>query len=251
MSLPVDLFVGIATAIYTVVGAVIGVRLLRLAHRMRGFPELALGLGECLLAGLVPPLFAVVQLAGNETAVRAASFGGHLAYTLGSAVMILFTWRVFRERELWARLLALAMVTAIVAAGALAMSRAFLVPEIAALREPQTAGFVLMEWISVVGFLWTALEAFHLHARLRKQAALGLADPVVVNRILLWGAVGIAGLLAAGAPLWAVSTGHNTMVHNPTRLLCALGTLVSSFFIQLAFLPPQRYLRWVRAGRSS
>jgi hypothetical protein len=244
-----DLFVGIATAIYVVVGTVIGVRLLLLAQRTRGFPELALGLGEVLLAGFVPPLFAIVQLAEDDAWIRAASFGGHLCYTLGSAVMILFTWRVFRERELWSRVLALAMVAVLVAAGAMAMSRAFLVPEIAALREPQTAGFVLMEWISVAGFLWTAIEAFRLWARLRKQAALGLVDPVVVNRILLWGFVGLAGLLAAGAPLWAVHTGHNTMFHAPTRLLCAIGTLVSSVFIQLAFLPTQRYLRWVRAGR--
>jgi hypothetical protein len=244
-----DLFVGIATAIYVVVGTVIGARLLLLARRTRGFPELALGCGEILLAGFVPPLFVIVQLAQDDAWVRAASFAGHLCYTIGSAVMILFTWRVFRERELWARVLTFAMVAGLVAAGSLAMSRAFVVPEIAALREPQTAGFVLMEWISVAGFGWTAVEAFRLWTRLRKQAALGLADPVVVNRILLWGCVGLAGLLAAGAPLWAVHTGHHTMVHGPTRLLCAFGTLVSSVFIQLAFLPPQRYVRWVRAGR--
>jgi hypothetical protein len=244
-----DLFVGLATAVYVVVGTAIGIRLLLLAHRTRGFPEMALGLGEVLLAGFVPPCFAIIQLAENDALIRAASFAGHFCYTLGSAVMILFTWRVFREHEVWARVLALGMVGGLVFAGATAMSRAFLVPEIAALREPQTAGFVLMEWISVAGFGWTALEAFRLWARLRKQAALDLADPVVVNRILLWGCVGLAGLLAAGAPLWAVANGHQTMVHAPTRLLCAVGTLISSVFIQLAFLPPQRYLRWVRAGR--
>jgi hypothetical protein len=244
-----DLFVGLATAVYVVVGTVIGVRLLLLAQRTRGFPELALGLGEVLLAGFVPPLFAIIQLSEDDTWIRGASFAGHLCYTLGSAVMVLFTWRVFRERELWARVFALAMVAGLAAAGAVAMSRAFLVPDIAALREPQTAGFVLMEWITVAGFLWTAIEAFRLWSRLRKQAALDLADPVVVNRILLWALVGVSGLLAAGAPLWAVANGHHTMVHAPTRLACAIGTLLSSVCIQLAFLPPQRYLRWVRAGR--
>jgi hypothetical protein len=249
--MPVDLFLAIATSIYVVVGTVVGVRLLRLARRTRGFPELALGLGEVLLAGAVPPLFTIVQLAESDGFVRGASAVGHLVYTIGSAVMVLFTWRVFRPHAGWARGLTVAMVAVLGAAGAHATARAFLVPELAALREPQTVGFLLMEWVSLGGFVWTAVEAFHLHARMRRQAALGLVDPVVANRILLWGCVGLAGILAAGAPIVASLLGLSTMTHAPTRLLCAMGTLVSSVFIQLAILPPHGYLRWVRSGSAS
>jgi len=42
--------------------------------------------------------------------------------------------------------------------------------------------------------------------------------------------------------------GLSAMEHTPTRLVCALGTLASSVCIQLAFQPPQAYLRWVRSG---
>src|SRR5512134_1720103 len=185
-ALPVDLFVLASTLVYVVVGWIIGVRLLRLARRTGGLPELTLGLGECLLAGAVPPFFVIVQVASQaEALVRAASFAGHLAYTLGCAVMILFTWRVFRPDAGWARALALAMIAALGVGGVLGMARPFLVPDAAALREPQTVAFLLMEWVSVAGFLWTAAEAFHHHGRLRRRAALGLADPVVVNRMLL------------------------------------------------------------------
>src|SRR5262249_40159514 len=150
-----DLGLVIATLIYVVVGGVIGVRLLRLYRRTRGFPELALGLGECLLAAAVPPLFAVVQVVPSESVVRAAIFAGHLAYTAGCAVMILFPWRVFRPGDGWARALAVLLVAALAGAGLLGMARAFLPADLAALRDPQTPAFVLMEWISVLGFLWT------------------------------------------------------------------------------------------------
>lgn len=244
---PLDLFVLVATFVYVAVGWVVGVRLLRLARRTRGLPELSLGLGECLLAGAVPPLFVMPQvLSEPEALVRAASLLGHLAYTVGCAVMVLFTWRVFRPDEGWARALVLGAVGVLGAAGALGMARAFLAPSAAELRDPQTAAFLLMEWVSVVGFVWTAVEAFRHHGRLRRQRALGLADPLVVNRVLLWGLVGLGGVAAAGAPVLAGLLGVNVATHAPTRLVCALGTLASSAFVQLAFLPPAGYLRWVR-----
>jgi hypothetical protein len=247
--LPVDLVVLAATLVYVVVGWIVGVRLLRLARRTRGLPELTLGLGECLLAGAVPPFFVIVSVLPEAgPLVRAASFAGHLAYTLGCAVMILFTWRVFRPDAAWARALGPAMIGTLFVGGVLGMARALLVPDATALREPQTSAFLLMEWVSVAGFLWTAVEAFQHHGRLRRQAALGLADAVLVNRMLLWGLVGVGGVLAAGAPVVAALCGVSAADHVPTRLACAFGTLASSICIQLAFVPPKGYLRWVRSG---
>ena len=71
MGLSLDLFALAAISTYSLVGWVIGVRLLRLARRTRGFPETALGAGECLLAGLVPPLFIVAQAASEKAASEA------------------------------------------------------------------------------------------------------------------------------------------------------------------------------------
>jgi hypothetical protein len=247
--LPVDLVVLVATLVYVVVGWIVGVRLLRLARRTRGLPELTLGLGECLLAGAVPPFFVIVQAVPEAGAlVRAAAFAGHLAYTLGCAVMIVFTWRVFRPDATWARALGPVMIGILLFGGVLGMARALLVADATELREPQTSAFLLMEWVSVAGFLWTTVEAFQHHGRLRRQAALGLADPVLVNRMLLWALVGVAGVLAAGAPVVAALCGLSAADHVPTRLACASGTLASSVFIQLAFVPPKGYLRWVRSG---
>jgi hypothetical protein len=249
MGLPLDLFVLVATVVYVVVGLAVGVRLLRLARRTRGFPELVLGLGECLLAGVVPPFFTVVQVApGPEWLLRGADFVGQLAYTIGCAVMILFTWRVFRPGEGWARVLVYAALAVLGLGGGLGMSRSFLASDPAELRTVQTFAFLVMEWISLVGFFWTAGEAFLHHARLRKQWKLGLTDVVVVNRMFLWAIVGVGGVVAAGGPVAVSLAGIEMATHPPTRLLCAFATLASSVAIQLAILPPAAYLRWVRSA---
>jgi len=248
MGLPVDLIVLVTTAAYVVVGLVVGVRLLRLARRTRGFPELVLGLAETLLAGVVPPMFIVTQAVSVPGVVRASAFLGHLAYTAGCAVMILFTWRVFRPSEGWARVLVHLSLAVLCLGGLLQMAHAFLAPGITELRDPQTTGFLVMEWVSLAGFVWTALEAFAYHAQMRKRRALGLVDPVVANRILLWAVVGLGGIVAAGAPVTASLFGLSVATNVPSRLVCAFATVVSSVAIQLAFLPPAFYLRWLRGS---
>jgi hypothetical protein len=248
MGLSLDWFALAAISTYSLVGWVIGVRLLRLARRTRGFPETALGVGECLLAGLVPPLFIVAQASSEPAVIRSAHFLAQLAYTVGSAVLILFTWRVFRPGEAWARAGVYAALLALGMGGGLNLARSVMVDDAAELRAIQTLAFVAMEWISLVGFFWTTAEALHHHRRLRKQAALGLTDPVVANRMLLWAVVGIGGIAAAGAPVLAALSGMDAATHVPTRLVSACAALVSSAAIQLAFLPPAAYLRWVRGG---
>ena len=247
MSLPLDLFVLVTTVAYVAVGLVVGVRLLRLARRTGGFPELVLGLAESLLAGVVPPMFIVTQVvSGPEALVRCSAFVGHLAYTVGCAVMIVFTWHVFRPTETWARALLYASLAVLGIGGGIQMANAFFAPGVAELRDPQTTAFLMMEWVSLAGFVWTAIEAFAYHARLRKRRSLGQVDPVGVNRILLWGVVGLGGIVAAGAPVSASLLGLNVSTNVATRLVCAFATVISSVAIQLAFLPPTSYLRWVR-----
>ena len=51
--------------------------------------------------------------------------------------------------------------------------------------------------------------------RLRRQAALGLADPVVVNHMLLWALVGVGGVVAARGPVLVALFGLSAMDHTP------------------------------------
>src|SRR5262245_40591787 len=156
MGLSLDLFALGAISVYTVVGWVIGVRLLQLARRTGGFPEKALGTSEVLLAGLVPPLFILTQAVSEPAVIRTANFLGHLAYTVGSGILILFTWRVFRPGEAWARILVYGALLVLGIGGGMNLSRTVMVADATELRAVQTAAFLVMEWITLVGFVWTS-----------------------------------------------------------------------------------------------
>ena len=63
-------------------------------------------------------------------------------------------------------------------------------------------------WVGVaVGistFAWSAGESFALYGQLQRRARIGLVEPAVVNRVLLWGigslaAFAMSGYGAAGA----------------------------------------------------
>lgn len=57
--------------------------------------------------------------------------------------------------------------------------------------------------LSVVGTypLWSATEAFLYHDRMRHRSALGLADPIVANRFLLWAVAALCTTLS----IWSVN----------------------------------------------
>lgn len=243
-----DGFVLLSTIAYILVGLVVGVRLLRLSRRTGGFPELALGLAECTLCGAVPPLFLLAQLLpGPDLLVRAASLGGNLAIAIGYSVMILFTWRVFRAREAWARWLAIGAIAAVAVCGVAGMGRAFAAEGIEELRSLDSTAFRLMSMISVASYVWGAAEAFAYHRQLTKRLALGLSDPVVVNRVLLWALVAVGAFIAAGVPLTVSLLGGNSMESVPSRLTCGVAVTACSILLQLAFLPPESYTRWIYA----
>jgi hypothetical protein len=67
----------------------------------------------------------------------------------------------------------------------------------------QVQGFWYWVGFAVIGSypMWAAFEAFRYHALMRKRRAIGLADPVVVNRFLLWG---VASLFSVAA-IWTIS----------------------------------------------
>lgn len=235
------------------VGVMVGSRLLLLARRTRELPELTLGLGLVLVAVLGGPLAAVARLPGLVgTASGTMLFGVGLALThLGIGLFFLFTWRVFRRDTFGA------MVAVLLAAAALG-------GEWVGLMSATLGGGTMEEifprsrpWgIAVVttlalSFLWTAVESFRYYDRLRRRVALGLADPVVANRFLLWALAGLAVVIVCGAVAASMLLGIPPMV-NPLPLACiAFAAIAVSVCWTLAFLPPERYLEILRRGVAS
>ena len=88
---------------------------------------------------------------------------------------------------------------------------------------------------------------------LRRRIPLGLADPIVANRVLLWAiASGVVVLQYAYSigVVYVTPPGEHA-IGNP-GIISGLG-LVAGVLILLAFFPPRAYHRWIsaRAERAS
>ena len=82
---------------------------------------------------------------------------------------------------------------------------------------------------------------------MRRRLRLGLADPVVVNRFLLWATMALA--VFTGIVLNTVALAmHVDILKSPLVLFGSSCTgLTQAVMLFLAFLPPRAYLAWVRS----
>jgi hypothetical protein len=235
---------------FLVMGAVVGFRLLALAKRTRGAPEFLAGLGLVCLSVLGHPFSALGRLpAFVGTATGDVLFGIGLATTAaGIGLVYAFTWKVFRARDAWAvGIVALAtLMAAVECAGLLsATSVSGSMEEVLPRARPWTIAICLT---LAAGFGWTAVEGLLYHDKLRRRLAVGLADPVVADRVRLWGLSG----MTAGALLihvaWLAWRG-GMVLHDPSALIVtSVAGIATAALWYLAFLPPQAYLRWVQNG---
>lgn len=239
----------LSTAVFGIMAIAIGIRL-ELLHRRTGkLAERLLGLGIMCTAGLGYMVMMVGLIgrgmAGGEDAPPAfwwITFVGWIFHNIGVVCMLSFTRLVFRPEELWAKVLVGAMTAvlwvswiAYVADGSMAAG------------VPGTAYWVMM---SVIGTYpsWSGIEAFRYYRIMRRRVVLGLAQPVVVNRFLLWG---LASMCAA-ASIWVInipsllgvlSSGGTV---NPLMSICMMVTglfgLATVCLYWLTFFPPTWYL---------
>jgi hypothetical protein len=120
--------------------------------------------------------------------------------------------------------------------------------------NPETGGGVeAARWSGIVlvamgaAFLWCALEALVYRRQLVRRLEFGLADPVVVNRFLVWGA-GSAGTVILVAMIAGMMFRDPMMGANlPLKLAIVTGLgLMNAVTWGLTFAPPEWYLAFVR-----
>jgi hypothetical protein len=82
---------------------------------------------------------------------------------------------------------------------------------------------------------------------MRRRVRLGLADPAVCDRFLLWGLMAL--FVTVGVLLNSVALALRIEVlGSPWILLASSSTgLAQAVLLVLAFAPPSAYLAWVRA----
>jgi hypothetical protein len=241
----------ISTYAFVLFCMVLGVRLVRLSRRNAARPELLLGSALFCMGGvgyglLITMAFSRGWFGESGLAwITNVSLLGKAIHDFGVLCMIGFVVTVFRPTETWARALAGTLAAALIVGYAgHALSDGF--------RDvrPSTPWYWL--GFATIGTLplWNATEAFLYHDQMKRRAALGLADPMVVNRFLLWGIASIFSALA----VWTVSIPSMSQVEVDRQMALAPFTLsltavwgngaIGSYW--LAFFPPAWYAQRVK-----
>jgi len=243
----------IATAIFVLGSAVVGLRLLGLARRSRQAPELLLGCAILLTAVLGYGLLIVGTIFRSSIDADAIPFWlvsltalAKISHDLGVALFILFVARVFRPGERWAHALA---------CGAMLMMGAGLAWGAAEgsfrVETPMSPAWWLEYSIIWTYSLWLVVESLRYWRLMRRRAALGMADPMVTNRFLLWGIGSLFTFLAtatASIPFFLIERQETMLAAAPAIYVgTAIAGVCSISCSYLAFLPPNWFAAHVRA----
>ena len=224
----------------------VGVRLLAQWGRTRQLPELLLGLG---VLGIGPVGFGLIMLAaaaGASEPQAPSLLAGLSAIAVGggAAAKAIFNWKIYHPRSRLVAVIALGAIAGLAIAIACDAWDTGFAP--AAWTQP--GWMMVRQGLQIAILLWGSGEALRWWLRMRRRLRLGIADPLVANRFLLW-AIG-AGM-AGGGSLVGMVAGFaygQPMTELPTlTLVLSLLGLVSAISLWLAFAAPEWWKVRVRA----
>lgn len=252
----------LVTALNLILSLAVGLRLFARARGRRRLPELSLAVYFVMSAvvGTVPQLIVYSSLVDPslripEAAARALLALAVFAMAVGAAGVYVFTWKTFRPDRWWAK--------AIVAAGCASLAIGFAVELLSEGFAPVVfAG--IGHWIGWAGrtaaMFGVAFESFRYWGMLRRRLRLGMAEPVVTNRFLLWGLWASCGFLnylsdlaTRAVYVWLAGTSVELLPEVLARVIpvalfatMVLGA-VSAVTLFLTFFPSAGYRRWIEA----
>ena len=234
---------GIAMAVFVLTCAAVGLRLLWLAAHGGGSATLFCGLGFSLIALLGFPMPAIARVGMGpvgEVNVPLALLGSW-ATAAGMSCFFLFAQQVFRPGVAWAKWAAGLGIAAFVVVT--------LGTSVALATAPAGADSFLVNWawgaaVQVLCFAcfgWMGAEGFLQWQMSKRRVVIGLSDPIVSNRFLMWGIFGASTTLM----LVVLVALHLANIHSQSSLIGQLAMaffgVVSSGAAALAFFPPKRW----------
>jgi hypothetical protein len=240
---------GLAIATLVIVSIAVGIRLLGLHRRSGELPELMLGTMLLLSVGLGYPLRILSMRVEPETANRLLAVSS-LAVAVAYTCLVVFTRRVFRPDSRAGLAAAVVLVAALVGS-ALWDATLALVGSERHLASALTAPTLIAGSSVMCTYLWAAAESLRYRAIVDRRIRVGLADPVVSNRLLLWGLMSLFVTVGILLNMTAGFLGVNA-VESPAVLIGSSATgLGQAVLLVLAFVPPRAYLAWVRRSAAS
>lgn len=245
-----ELLAAVGVVTFTVVALVIGLRMLISWTRTREVTELLVGLPLLCLGPLAFPS-GIIGFRTLETAPQVAipliGFAA-LMLAIGGCCPAIFTYRVFRPRSGFARGAAIALPIVLALDWILRCSTGGF-----DYRSIHYDSLFYLPWILRIAALsWAGGESLRYWRLMRRRLALGLADPVVTNRFALWGiGIGCGAISTLLALLSIVLTSDAVGLDARYSLGISAVALISAITLFLAFLPPQRYIRFLEARAES
>lgn len=222
---------------------ILGIRLLRLAGRTRQWPELSIGLAF-LFAGFIGwsglSALQILKERGASPAsllpVALFALGFVAAGTIANCVGAIL---IFRPSERWP-IGVTAVLAAVMVGGWITV--------LTAPSGSESHGRWVVLGASSLSYAWSAVEYFLVYDTLRRRARIGLADPVVATRSLLW-AIGAAQavVLVLSALVTRYVFGLQDMPPPVSALQSVLG-LISAGAVWCGFFPPRGFARWLAAS---
>jgi hypothetical protein len=241
----------VCLALYTLTSLVVGTRLILRSRHSGRLPELLMGLTYVASSGIGYPLAVASTFFTSRPALLAAVVVGEVLIVIGCSTFLFFNAVVFRPNAVWS-MPAAALGSLVLAAGAAAVIAAYFSTSDAVLvAERSRAGTAAMLFALGAGHAWTAVEGLRHYRMMRKRLALGLADPVVANRFLLWGLTGLVSVAWNGVASSYVLAGANVGADPVPVLAISVGGLASAIMLVLIFMAPAWYVRWLGRERPS
>jgi len=232
-------------ALYVAASLYLGLRLLRLGWADGRLPELTVGVGFVTggafgtafqvlpqVPGFLPPIYGGVSLAFGKLAVHAAVI-----------CQGLFTWQVFRRDSAAARRFLLASV---LLWGAVSIGYAL----DGGIVDPGYSGvWFWLEFLAQASLIaWSAFEPLRYWRKMKRRERLGLADPLVTSRFLLWGTA--LGLGLAASAMGPAIHSLPLVWDAPLKGLAACFGLAAAGCMWLTFFTPAWWARRARRRRA-
>ena len=230
-----------AAFVYLIVGA----RLLRLASRTGEAPERLLGAmflvtGASYIAYNLPIIF------DSEALWTPLNFAGRVLYLPAAIILAVFTRQVFRRESPWAAWVVYGCAALLVAGVTGSALRGDW--EGYSISSP----WFWLEWSGyTIPFAWAGAESLIQRGQARRRMRLGLCDPLVCNRFLLWGLYGTAATIVSLAiPLQYAAYERESVFNATWDTLINAGEILTIALIWLVFFPPAVYRRWIAGAEA-
>jgi hypothetical protein len=236
--------------LFILASAIVGSRLMLLYWRLRQPPELFLGLAY-LLAGTLGwggLLVGALTTPPGESLSEGFQAWSVVVGDSGTLCFYLFVWYVFRRHSLIAK----ACLGVVVLAFAVSLAHDTLLKGVTFGPPPGSPTMLAGAAARAAVFPWMASEAFAAYFAFRRRARVGLGNPLVANRLLLWGlsAVVMFAISASANALYLTAKGIVDATHkqNQAGPLYGALALLSSLALWLAFFPPKTYSNWIEGS---